>query len=300
MKTEILISTSTFGELDNSPLKKLEQKGFKVTLNPYKRKLVKAELLELLNGKVGLIAGLELLDQEVMQKSQLKVISRCGSGVSNVDLSAAKNLGIAVCSTPDGPTQAVAELALGCLLSLLRQVPQMSEDLHGGKWNKRIGIQLENKNVAIVGFGRIGRRVAELMRPFNVRIFAVDPFLKETPPGIELVTLSAALPMCDVVLIHSAGEGCLFSDKEFSLMKKGAFILNAARGGIIDETALVKALDSHIVAGAWVDTFQEEPYSGELMRYPQVILTPHIGSYTKECRLSMEMQAVDNLLEFLG
>jgi D-3-phosphoglycerate dehydrogenase len=269
--------------------------------NPYKRKLTKEELLDLLSEDVvGLIAGLETLDREVLEKSNIQVISRVGAGLSNVDLEAARDLGIQVFNTPDAPTNAVAELTIGAMLSLMRMIPQMDLALHDGQWQKRIGVQLQCKTVAIIGFGRIGRRVGELLSPFGVKILVVDPYVDESAcAGYRKVTLQAALPEADVVTIHSSGHDCIMGEKEFPYMKKGAYLLNVARGGVISEKALIKAIENGIVAGAWLDTFEEEPYKGPLCRYRNVILTPHVGSYTAECRSRMEGEAVENLLKAL-
>ena len=296
MKHKVLIGPSTFAALDSAPMDILIEAGFEVANNPFGRKLTKEELIEFLPGIAGLIAGLESLDREVLEKSNLKVISRCGSGMSNVDIDAAKQLGIKVFSTPFGPTSAVAELTLGALLSLLRMIPQMDRDLHEGRWNKKIGTQLEGKTVVIIGFGRIGRRVAELLAPFKTRILVVDPFLRDFTENLPVLTLEEALTQADIVTLHSSGESIIIGENEFNLMKSGAFLLNAARGDLIDEDALVKSLEEGKIQGAWIDTFSQEPYSGPLTKYEQVILTPHIGSYSIECRRSMEMESVQNLI----
>jgi len=188
---------------------------------------------------------------------------------------------------------------LGVLLNLIRMVPQMDSDLHQGKWRKKIGVQLKDKTIAIIGFGKIGRRLAELLSPFQVKILVVDPFLDKNSTEYSVVSLETALSQADVVTIHSSGDKCLLGDYEFSIMKDGMFLLNAARGGLISEPSLIKALDDGKVAGAWLDTFSNEPYQGELASYTQVILTPHVGSYTLECRKQMEMEAVENLINAL-
>lgn len=299
-ENKVLIGTSSFAALDKTPMERLISSGFEVIDNPYKRKLTKEELLDLLSTDViGLLAGLEPLDREVLEKSNLRVISRVGSGLSNVDLGAAKVFGIKVCYTPYGPTTAVAELTIGAMLSLIRMIPQMNRDLHQGQWKKRIGFQLEGKTVVIIGFGRIGRKVADLLKSFRVNIFVVDPFSENDNKDYPVILLEEALPRADIISIHSSGENCLLGDKEFSLMKKGVYLLNAARGQLISESSLIKALDDSKVAGAWLDGFENEPYKGPLSKYKQVILTPHVGSYTFECRKQMETQAVDNLLNIL-
>lgn len=299
-KIKILLGPSTFAELDRAPLQKLLDAGFEVIENPYKRKLTKEELLKLLSGVVGLIAGLEPLTRDVLEKSSLKVISRCGAGLSNVDVRAADELRIAVRSTPSGPTAAVAELTVGCLLSLLRFVPLMDRALHKKEWVKKTGRQLSEMTAAVIGFGRIGRKVGGLLLAFGAKVLAVDPFLSGHVDGVPVVLLDEALQKADVITLHSSGEECLLGAREFSQMKKGAYLLNAARGGLVDENALAKALDSGHVAGAWLDTFSQEPYQGVLCRYEQVLLTPHIGSYTLECRRAMEMESVENLMEALS
>ncbi|MBW2333491.1 MAG: phosphoglycerate dehydrogenase [Deltaproteobacteria bacterium] len=295
---KILIGPSSFAAMDPDPMNLLTESGCTVIDNPYKRKLTKDELVELLseNGVTGLIAGLEPLDREVFERSDLKVISRCGSGLSNVDVEAAEMLGIRVCYTPYGPTQAVAELTIGAMLNLIRMVPLMNKDLHEGKWTKEVGILLEGKTVLIIGFGRIGRRVAELLTPFKVRILAVDEINQEAFGNVAFVSLEDALTQADILTIHASGETCILRDKEFALIKPGAFLLNAARGGLIDEGCLIDALDSGVIAGAWLDAFEHEPYRGPLEQYSQVLLTPHIGSYTVECRRNMELESVENLL----
>jgi D-3-phosphoglycerate dehydrogenase len=193
----------------------------------------------------------------------------------------------------------VAELTIGAMLSLVRMIPQMDQALHVGKWQKQIGLQIRGKTVAIIGFGRIGRKVAELLSTFGVKILVVDPYIDETFTGYRKVAIEAALPQADIVTIHSSGHDCIIGENEFAHMKKGAYLLNVARGGVIDENFLIKALKEGTVAGAWLDTFEEEPYKGPLCNYGNVILTPHVGSYTAECRLQMETEAVDNLLNAL-
>lgn len=299
MRAKVLVTTSMFASEDRSSLEKLRQAGFDVQLNPYKRKLTREELLDLLPGAIGLIAGLETLDYEVMSRSELKVISRCGVGLSNVDLEAAQKMGIVVCNTPAAGTHAVAELTVACLLNLLRRIPQMNQDLHEGRWTRPMGRQLKGQTVLIIGFGNIGRHLAQLLKPFEVCILVVDPFLDKVDGPFKLMRLEEALPLADIITLHCSGDICVLSEREFQLMKSGIFLLNAARGGLVDERALIRALDQGRIGGVWMDTFVDEPYSGELRKYPQALLTPHAGSYTRECRTQMELQAVANLLEAL-
>lgn len=293
---KVLIGPSSFGELDKASLEKLKENGFEVVPNPFGRKLTKEELKDLLPGVTGIIAGLETIDREIMTGSSLRVVSRCGVEMSNVDLEAAREFGIIVRNTPDAPTIAVAELTVGAMLGLLRMIPFVDREMHEGRWTKKIGAQLSGKTVAIIGFGRIGRYVARLLRSFDVELIAVDNALEGTVEQTPVVSLGEALERADIVTLHVGGTAEVLGEKEFAMMKEGVFVLNAARGGVIDEGALLDALNSGKVAGAWLDTFQEEPYQGPLTGCPQVILTPHVGSYSRECRRRMEMEAVDNLL----
>ena len=295
---KVLIGTSTFGVADDAPLRRLAEVGLTPVLNPFARKITDAELPALLtDDTVGLVAGLETLDRPMLAGSHLKAISRVGVGMSNVDQDAAQELGIAVFSTPDAPTQAVAELAVGSLLALLRRVPEMDRDMHAHQWTKQLGLQLSDRTVAIIGFGRIGRRIASLLAPFGTQVLVVDPMLEGTAPGgFPVLSLNDALEQADVVSVHASGDKPILDEAAFAHLKDGSYVLNASRGGCVDESALLVALTSGKVAGAWVDTFEVEPYDGPLCDHPRVLLTPHIGSNTAESRVQMEAEAVENLI----
>lgn len=294
---KILIGPSSFAQKDNSPIEVLEKENYVVVNNPFGRKLTKDELLELLDSEVvGLIAGLETLDRVVLSQSNLKCISRVGAGMSNIDLDAAKELGIVVLNTPDAPTQSVAELTIGALLNLLRMIPQMNSDLHDGKWNKKIGFKLEGKICLIIGYGRIGQRVARILKAFGAEIIIFDPFMQNDNLIKKIDNLEEALGLADIISLHNSGDQCILGSNEFSKLKSNVILLNASRGNAIHEPSLISALDNNKILGAWLDTFSEEPYKGLLINYSNVLLTPHVGSYTLECRKSMEMEAVNNLL----
>lgn len=296
----ILIGPSTFGMIDPAAITQLEEAGYTVRRNPVGRKMNQEELLSALADAVGVVAGLETYSAEVLARSQLRVVSRCGVGVDNIDLPKAREMGIKVYATPDAPTTAVAELTVGALITLLRQVPQMDRMLHDGKWEKRSGPQLEGKTIALIGLGRIGRKVAEYLRPFGVRLLGVDPMVRDTVPGVRVVSLAQALAESDIVSIHASGSAEILGAPELAALKHGVYVANAGRGGLINELALCEALDSGRVAGAWLDAFVEEPYKGPLTSYPQVLMTPHIGYSSDEARRQMEMEAVSNLLAGLA
>ena len=295
---KVLITTSSFGD---EGIQTLQKSGIEVVNNPYGRKITQTEAVSLLKGVDGVIAGLEQYDKDVLSRSELKVISRCGSGLSNIDLDAAKKLNIAVYSTPDGPTQSVAELTIGCLLILIRNVPHVNNLMHAGKWEKTTGHLLKDMNVLLIGYGRIGKTVAKILNAIGANIFVYDPFVSENniPDHFTKIDLTNGIKIADVITLHSSGEELILGEKEFYLMKSGVYILNVARGGLIDEDALKRSLNSGQVRGAWLDTFQKEPYKGKLSDFEQVILTPHIGSYTMEGRKKMELDSANNLLKGL-
>lgn len=299
MKT--LIGPSSFAALDAAPLNLLREAGLEVIPNPWGRRYTKEEIISLLDDVDTLIAGLEPLDREVLENApKLRVISRCGAGMDNVDLEAAEQLGIAVRNTPDGPTDSVAEMTVANMLAVLRLIPQINESMRKGEWDKRIGGLLGAKTVVVVGYGRIGRRVTALVKAFGSRVIRVDPHVETTVDDVEAMGLEEALPLADVVTLHLSGGETILDRKAFRILKRGAIVLNAARGTSVDEAALIQAIDDGIVAGGWLDAFSVEPYDGQLREYPQLILTPHIASYTREGRLRMETQCAENLLEALA
>ena len=306
MKRRILISTSTFGEFDKTPLSKLKDGGFDVILNPHKRKLSEGEVVELGGNAEGIIAGTENLSAQVLSKlKSLKVVSRCGVGLDNVDLKAARQLKIRVYSTPQAPTVAVAELTLGLILNLLRQIPLMDREIRRGCFEKRMGESLRNKTVGIVGFGKIGKAVGDLCRAFGAQVSFYDPALKgkKITGSQEYPNLTGLLKAADIITLHvpySKETHHLIGAKEFGLMKPTSYLINCARGGIVDETALYQALKEKKIAGAALDVFEEEPYTGPLKELDNCILTPHIGSYAREARIQMETEAVQNLIKALG
>lgn len=304
MKSKIAITVSSFVEYDSTPIQLLHKKGFKVINNIFSRRLDKKETLELCKGCVGIIAGTNIYDSDILGKlSGIKVISRCGAGMDNIDLDAAKRFGIKVFNTPDAPTLAVAELTVGLILTLLRKISLMDREIRGDLWKKRMGTLLSGKHVGIIGFGRIGRKVAELLKAIGTEIIYTDPIVTEKEAGIfPRVEFKKLLKNSDILSLHlsySKENYRLISQYEFSLIKQGAFLINCSRGGIVDENALYSALKEGKLAGAALDIFEQEPYNGPLKELDNVVLTPHIGSYAKEARIEMEMQAVRNLLEGL-
>lgn len=301
---KIVISTTSFAEFDARPLQFLKNAGYEVMLNSYGRTLTGDEVTVLAADAVGLIAGTEPLDRSVLGKLPfLKFICRLGAGMENVDLAAARELKIKVANTPSGPTLAVAELTVGLILDLLRRSTRMDREMRACLWKKRMGNLLSGKKVGIIGFGRIGQKTAELLAAFGCELSYCDTAHVEGCAHLQIkkLDLSELLRTSDIITIHVSGkyEKPLLGQAEFAMMKEGAWIVNVARGGVVDEEALCDALKEGRVAGAALDVFRKEPYDGSLRELENVILTPHIGSYAREARIEMEMEAAQKLIEGL-
>ncbi|GAB6059454.1 phosphoglycerate dehydrogenase [Desulfonatronum parangueonense] len=299
MQRTVAIGPSSFAAKDQTPLRMLEEAGMRIKPNPFGRRLTEEEIIAHLEGVDGLIAGLEPLNRRVLSSApQLKVIARVGIGMDNVDFAAAKDLGIKVSNTPDGPTQAVAELTLTCMLALCRRLLELNTALHAGQWEKAICTGLSGTPVLFIGYGRIGQTVARLTRAFGAEILVCDPALSkdELAHGETLVTLDEGLVRARIITLHAGGDAVILDQQAFSAMQDGVILLNSARAGLVDEQALIEALASGKVGGAWFDAFWREPYQGELQDFPNVLMTPHVCTYTSQCRLGMESEAVHNLL----
>lgn len=299
----ILATTSSFGRACPEAVELLRAAGFSLAVNQHGRKLTGAELVELLarHRPVGLLAGTEPVTAEAINgaKDFLRVISRVGVGWDNVDHEAARAADIPVRRTQGVLDDAVAELALGFMLDALRHISRHDRELRQGAWTKRLGGLLRGRTVGIVGFGAIGRRVAELVGAFGARVVFTD-VQQVSSPLVEQRALPDLLREADIVTLHASGSGCLLGAAELALVMPHVILVNTARGGMIDETALAAALSEGRVGCACLDVFEAEPYKGPLVEAPNTVLTAHIGSYAMEAREAMERMAVENLLEELA
>jgi D-3-phosphoglycerate dehydrogenase len=299
----VLISTSSFAQHSREPLDLLEAQGIRYRLNAKGRKLKADEIASILGDVDGLVAGTEPLTREVLLRApRLKVISRCGTGLDNVDQAAAAELGIQVRNTPAAHVDAVAELTLAAILGMLRHVSGADRAIRAGMWQKPMGRLLRGRTVGLLGLGRVGKRLIELLAPFHVTLLATDPNRDmgfATTHGVGYVGLDELLAHSDVVSLHlpySVEMHHLLGADRLRRMKAGAVLINCARGGLVDESALFELLQSGHMGGAHLDTFEQEPYEGPLRGLPNVTLTSHIGSYAMEGRIQMEREAVQNLL----
>ena len=223
-----------------------------------------------------------------------------------IDLIAARQRGVTVANTPGIPTEAVAELALAMFLALSRNLRLQSNLMQARRWERITGHLLDSRTVGLIGLGRIGQRVAQLCRAFNARVLAHDPVVDVALARrleVTLVSKEQLLRDADIVSLHAsrnAEHPVLIGAAELAMMKRGAVLVNLARGEMVDEGALAEALSSGQLAGAGLDVFGTEPYQGPLCDFEQLILTPHSATLTVETRAAMELQCLENALQFLA
>ncbi|HZP44934.1 MAG TPA: phosphoglycerate dehydrogenase [Candidatus Binataceae bacterium] len=249
--------------------------------------------------------------REVIERAdKLRVIGRAGVGVDNVDLDAATRRGIVVMNSPLGNSVTTAEHTLTMMMALARHIPQAVAALRAGRWErgKFVGTEVCNKTLGVVGLGNIGRIVAERALGLKMNVIGYDPILTEEAAArlsIERIGLPELLRRADFITVHTpltAETRGLIDDAAFALMKPGVRIINCARGGIIDEAALLRALESGKVAGAALDVFVEEPPAPDhpLLHHPHVIATPHLGAATDEAQLQVAVDIANQIVEFLS
>uniref|UniRef100_A0A8C5DEC6 phosphoglycerate dehydrogenase n=1 Tax=Gouania willdenowi TaxID=441366 RepID=A0A8C5DEC6_GOUWI len=283
----------------------LEENGIRVTERP---NMKTEELMAEIQNYDGLVvrSATKVTADIINATDNLKIIGRAGTGVDNVDVDAATKKGVIVMNTPSGNTISAAELTCIMLMNLSRNVPQATMSMKQGNWDRKkfMGSELFGKVLGIVGLGRIGKEVASRMQSFGMKTIGYDPI---TPPevsaswGVEQMSLEKLWPQCDYITVHTPlmpSTVGLLSDETFALCKRGVKVVNCARGGIIDEAALLRALESGQCGGAGLDVFVEEPPKDRsLVNHPNVISCPHLGASTKEaqarCGEDIALQIVD-------
>ena len=240
--------------------------------------------------------------------TNLKVIGRAGVGVDNVDLEAATNKGVIVLNAPDGNTISTAEHTIGMIMALARKIPQAHSTIKAGQWDRKsfTGVEVNGKNLGIVGMGRIGTEVAKRMQAMGMTILAFDPFLTEDRAaklGVRLVTLAELLTESDFITVHTPltkeTKG-LLNAETLKQTKAGVRIINCARGGIVEEEALADAIEAGHVAGAALDVYSAEPPTNErLINLPQVVATPHLGASTAEAQVNVAIDVAEEMAKVL-
>ncbi len=304
----VLITTVPFGQHCPDALERLRDAKIECVLNPIGRRLKEEELADLIGGFDLLIAGTEPITARVLARAdRLRLISRVGIGLDSVDLTAARERGIHVSYTPEAPAPAVAELTLGLMLSLLRHIGPADRAVRGGGWRRLMGRRLDGLTIGVIGVGRVGSRVIRMIRAAfpSTTVLAHDPapdaaFGREQ--GVRWVEPATIFAEADIVTVHvplTAQTRNLITARELAQMKPTAFLINTARGEIVNEVDLANALRAGVLHGAAIDVFQEEPYVGELAALENVLLTCHMGSMSEDCRARMEVEATAEVVRFV-
>jgi D-3-phosphoglycerate dehydrogenase len=304
----VLVTPTSYGKNDPRLKSELEELVGEVIYNPAGKPLKAEEVAGLLPGVDGYIAGLDTINRFALQAAdRLKVIARYGVGVDAVDLAAARERGIVVTNTPGANSASVAELALGCMLALARQIPAAIQATQQGHWPRLSGISLQGKTVGILGLGAIGKQLVQRLAGFDCQVIAYDPFPDRdfvSQHGVKLTAMESVVAEADFLSLHLPllPETRGMVNRNFlGNMKAGAFLVNTSRGEVIDESALYEALVSGHLAGAALDTFSQEPPDPNhpLLHHPAVIATPHIGAQTDGATNQMGWMALKDCLAVL-
>ena len=300
---KILITDKT----ENDVIQQLKDAGQEVTFN----EMDPATLLREIPKYDGLLvrsrtkATADVINAGV--KGNLKVIGRAGIGVDNIDLPTASKNKIKVVNAPTGTTESVAELAFGLMLAASRSIPQADHSMKQGLWEKKAfkGVELCGKTLGIIGIGRIGTELGKRALAFNMKVLAYDKYIQKSPTAkIAMVAMEKLLKESDYLSLHIPfvkEEGATIKEPDFEKMKDGVIIINCARGGVVDEQALLKHLNSGKVRAAALDVYAAEPPTfKELVNHPKVVCTPHIGASTKEGQLRAGKICAEQMLLVLS
>jgi len=286
-------------------IEKLKQAGFEVNVKP---SISPEELRSVVSNYDALIvrSRTKVTEEIIEAAERLKVIGRAGAGIDNIDVEAAEKKGVKVVNTPEAPAEAVAELTMGLMLALARNIPLADNSMKKRKWIKKslMGWELKGKILGTIGLGHIGEKVARLAKAFGMKILIT----KRTPPDpallreleAEFVPLQELLKRSDIVTIHvphTPQTHHMIGEKEIQLMKNGAFLINTSRGAIVAQKALLKALKSGKLGGAALDVYEVEPPTDwTLMQLPNVVCTPHIGAQTREAQKAASDLIADKII----
>lgn len=306
---KILVTpTSLKADSDMPAMKKLRSFADTLVFNPGGKPLLEEELVSLLEGCTGCIAGVDHFNSKVIENTNgLKVISRYGVGVDQVDLAAARAKNIIVCNTPGANSQAVADLTIGLLLCLVRKIPILDKKTREGQWPRSNGVELYKKTIGILGLGAVGKAVARRAAGFSMKVLAYDPFINREyagENGIIPADFDTVIREADFLCLHfplTDSTRHEISADVMKAMKKGAIIINTARGGLIDESAAYELLVSGHLGGLGLDVYEDEPPSkSPLFELENVVFTPHTAAHTAEAITAMAEMSVQNLIDVLS
>jgi len=307
---KILVTPTSFNaDTRNSAREKLDRFADEVIFNPFGRPLDAAEIIAVLDDVDGYIAGLDHISRQVLKEAPacLKVISRYGAGYDRVDVEAATKRGIAVTTTPGANAESVADLTMGLMIAVARQIPLLDREVRSGGWPRRTGFEIFQKNLGIIGLGHIGKKVATRAKGFSMKIRVYDPFADQRfieRTGLIEASLDELWRESDVITLHAPlmdDTREIINAATIQRMKPGIILINTARYELVNEVALLKGLADGSIGGLGLDVYADEPPTDHpLLKYPKVVLTPHAGSHTMEARNRMADMAVDNLVDVLS
>ena len=305
---KVLITSQSFRRASPEHERRVVDAGCEIVPSPFPRAATEDELIPLVGDVDGILAGTDSFTRRVLDAApRLKVIARIGVGYDAVDLAAADALGIWVTVTPGTNEHSVADAALTLILALGRKLLQAAETTRAGKWDRPLGLEMRGQVLGLIGFGRIGRQVALRARAFGMEVLIYDVFQDEAAArelGCRYVTLDELLGAADFVSLHAPATPDttdVINARTLALMKPTAFLVNTARGELIDEIALHEALAAGRLAGAGLDVFKQEPPgpANPLLALPNVIALPHVAGVTAQAAENMSVLAADNLLASL-
>lgn len=308
MSHTVLAAPAGYATLSAAGHQALLDAGFDVILNPHDRPLTRAELDEIAPRIAAAVVGVEIWDADLIAAApELRILAKQGVGLDNIDLEAAKRFGVEVVNVPGGNANAVAEFAVGLMLAAMRGLASSAEAVRAGSWARTTGPELSGTTVGLVGFGAIGRLVARRLRGFDVNLRAWDPYPDAAAASaldVSMVELDDLLASADIVSLHMpllpSTHG--FVDAGFfARMRRGAYFINTARGGLVDETALVAALSSGHLAGAGLDVFASEPMPADhpFRTLPNVLATAHIGADSVEAYAGISLANARSIITAL-
>ena len=292
--------------LQEGAINKLVEAGFEVVNKHYDKEIL-GEVLKDFDALV--IRSATKVTREVLEAQKggnLKLIVRAGVGIDNIDIKAAIETGVTVKNTPNSSSDSVAELALAHMFAVARFVGTSNYTMRKGEWNKKVyeGIEISGKTLGIIGMGRIGRSLASKATALGMKVVYADLFGKQNDLNYDYLELNDLLKISDFISLHvpyDKENGSLIKKEELAIMKDGAYIINCARGKVVDEAALLEALDSGKISGAGIDVFEIEPNTNEaLVNHPRVSCTPHIGASTCEAQERIGDEVVSVVKEFFN
>lgn len=308
MAKRILITALSFRR-SKKALAMLAEQGYDVIVYPNTKIVKEAELLSCIKGVSAVIIGNDEITSEVIAAGmpELKVITKCGAGYNTVDVAAAKRLNVPVTYTPGANSNSVADLTMGLILALARNIPQLDQAMHVGKWDKHIGQELSGKTLGIIGTGHIGGQVIKRASGFDMKIVAYSSSIRQDlieKYGVVYLPLAEVIAKADILSLHvpvTTKTRYMINSAVLQKMKRSAWLINTARGELVNEDELCEALEHNIIGGAALDVFSTEPLAErKLCKFSNVILTPHAGASTVEASERVSIMAAEDVISVLA